>query len=113
MTHDVLSYLSQGCTASGPDGYAAIPDKWGDLYPTIWEVLARSEYEGAPRKLGRISIWVEAGRATVCLTDRHSAQVCFFADLSITMALEGLEAALASGRADWRRDAGRGRSNRA
>ena len=102
MGNEVLQDLYRQTAQASPDGTAVPPDHWGGEYPSIFEVLARMEYKGKKRKLGRLSVKCDAGSATLTLYDQETNKVCFYTDVTITEALRGLERALLEGKADWR-----------
>lgn len=95
-------YGCVGVDGGGPNLIA--PDIWGDTYPSLFAVLAQREYNGKERLTGRLSITCEPGRVILVLCDRETGKVLFYSSTTITDALEGLEAALDAGDADWRLD---------
>lgn len=72
--------------------------------PGIWEFVARQSYQGNPRATGKVVIFVEGGKATLCLIDRGSGQVAFFTAETLSEAILGTEEALQAGSLDWRLD---------
>ena len=103
MANEVLQDLYRAKTPGETKGYAIPPDHWGAEYPAIFEILAKMEFAGKGRKLGRLTLKVEPGCATVGLFDDHSAQMTFYTDVTITEALSGLDRAITGGTADWRK----------
>lgn len=79
-------------------------DAFQEQFPGLFEVLCRCKYQGHPRVTGRLILFAELDRATLCLCDKQSGQVCFFTSKGFNEALEGLERALQAGKADWRAD---------
>lgn len=74
------------------------------LYPGLWEFMARQMYRGEARQTGKVVIFTEQGKATLCLIDRETGQVAFYTSDSLEQALCGSEEALQSGKLDWRKD---------
>lgn len=90
---------------SGPENEMAVTgDPFEDDYPGIFEVLCRQSFQGEERQTGRLILFSEPGRASLCLVDKQSGQVAFYTAGGFTEALEGLEKALQAGKADWRKD---------
>lgn len=77
---------------------------WASEFPGLWEFLVRQMYEGNPRATGKIVVFTEQEKATVCLIDRATAQVSFFTGGTVDEALRGSDAALLAGTLDWRKD---------
>lgn len=73
-------------------------------YPSLWEFIARQAYQGGPRQTGKVVIFTDAGKASLCLIDRFSGQVAFFTADSLDEAVRGAEKGLAEGSLDWRND---------
>lgn len=73
-------------------------------YPGIWEFVVRQIYQGSPRATGKVVLFVEGGKATLCFIDRKTAQVAFFTSETLEEAFTGAEKALQSGSLDWRMD---------
>lgn len=83
----------------------ALPEcSFSGEYPGLWEFVARSAYQGNPRQTGKLVIFTDGSKASLCLIDRFSAQVAFFTADSLDEALRGCEKALAEGKLDWRQD---------
>lgn len=104
MENSPLSFLAAGVTSCGDGDFAVPPDKWGERYPAIFEVLARVKWEGKDRISATLMVYVDVGRVTLRVCDRQTHQVAFYSDVTVDAAFDGLDAALASGRADWRPD---------
>lgn len=73
-------------------------------YPGLWEFLARQVYQGSPRATGKVVIFAEGGKATLCLIDRNTGQVAFYTGESLAEGLVGAEEGLQAGSLDWRVD---------
>lgn len=73
-------------------------------HPGMWEFVARQSYQGSPRATGKVVIFTEGGKATLCLIDRNTGQVAFFTAETLAGALLGCEKALQAGSLDWRLD---------
>lgn len=73
-------------------------------FPGMWEFVARQSYQGSPRATGKIVIFTDGGKATLCLIDRNTAQVAFFTAERLSEALVGCEKGLQAGTLDWRAD---------
>jgi hypothetical protein len=103
MGNEVLQDLYRARAPEDTHGYAIPSDHWGEEFPGIFEILAKMEFAGKNRKLGRLTIKVEPGGATIGLFDDHSGQMTFYTDVTVTEALRGLERAITGGTADWRK----------
>lgn len=79
-------------------------DPFAEDYPGVSEILTRVRFKGKPRKPGRLVMYAEPSRATLCLCDVDSQQVAFYTANTFTEALEGLERGLQAGSLDWRPD---------
>lgn len=77
---------------------------FGGTYPSLFEFVARSVYDGKPRAPGRIILYCEQGKGCVCLSDKHTAQVTFHVADSLFEAMEGMDRRLRDGKCDWRKD---------
>lgn len=73
-------------------------------FPGLWEFLVRQRYKGAARQTGKLVVFTESGKATVCLIDRQTGQVSFFTSKTLDEAIRGTEKALQEGTLDWRKD---------
>lgn len=104
MENSPLSMLAAGVRSSGDGDFAVPADRWGDAHPALFEVLARIRWDGKDRVPATLMVYFDVGRVTLRVCDRHTRQVAFYSDVTFDAALEGLEVALATGRADWRPD---------
>lgn len=104
MSESVLDQLAESSVNSGKGEYAAKGGFLQDTFPSIWEILARQEWKGRKRALGRLVVYCEPGCVSLCLSDRHTGQVAFHTAADGQEAFEGLEARLAAGEVDWRPD---------
>jgi hypothetical protein len=88
-----------------PDAeFLAEDDAFSTQFPGIFEFLARIKVNGVQRKPGRLIIYFDAGKAHLCLSDKHTGSCAFHAAESVEEALEGVEKRLQGGGMDWRRD---------
>lgn len=86
------------------DGMLIGEDPFGIDYPGIFEMLCRVSHAGKPRQPGRLVLYAEPNRATLCLVDVDAGMVTFYTSDTFAEALEGLEGALQGGSCDWRKD---------
>ena len=86
------------------DGLLIGDDSFGEDHPGIFEMLVRVAYQGKPRQPGRLVMYAEPNRATLCLVDVDAGMVTFYTAETFGDALEGLERALQAGSCDWRKD---------
>lgn len=84
--------------------YLADDENFSTQYPGIFEFLARIKINGKNRKPGRLIIYFDAGKAHLCLSDKHTGSCAFHASESVESALEGAEKRLQAGSCDWRKD---------
>lgn len=90
---------------AGPDNpLNVVDDPFQEDFPGIFEVLACARHLGKDRETGRLIVYTEPGKAMLCLCDKDTEQVAFYACGTIQEALEGLERSLQSGSVDWRKD---------
>lgn len=73
-------------------------------YPGLWEFVARQMYKGEARATGKLVIFADSGKASLCLIDRCTGQVAFYTADRLDEALRGSERALQEGTLDWRQD---------
>lgn len=102
-----MSVLSKVPTPEGPDPkreFAIEDDGFGEQYPGLFEIIARIRWEGKKRKTGKILLFVDQGKASLCLSDVATGQVAFYKSNGFLEALEGIERALQEGTVDWRTD---------
>lgn len=86
-----------GARQSGPDDLAG-------LYPTLWEYIASVRWEdGTARQPSSLLLFIEDGYAKLCLNDRELQRTGWATGASVAEAAEALEAALATGRIEWRK----------
>lgn len=100
----VIDKIRTSCAKSGNVDLGCDPGSFGDLYPGIFEIIATQRFKGKERKMGRLSISVNCGKAVVCLNSKEAGKCAFYKADSIGEALEGLERHLQAGDADWRDD---------
>lgn len=102
-----MSILDKQKQRSKPEAtgdFLIADDSFAEEYPGLFEMIARCKYQGKSRKTGRLIMFAEPDRATICLCDQDSSQVAFYAAETFGEALAGLERALQAGTADWRLD---------
>lgn len=81
-----------------------------DLFPTVRDYLRDTSYEdGTPRVTATLLCFVEDGLVKLCLSDRAEGRALWMTGDTVEAACTSLEAALASGRADWRQSKPKGR----
>lgn len=100
----VVAKIREGVNVSADAEFALAECGFSEEYPGIWEFVARQSYQGKPRSTGKVVIFTEGGKATLCLIDRGTGQVAFFTAESLSEALVGTEGALQAGSLDWRMD---------
>lgn len=100
-----LSAALAGLPAGGAGGVAGDSD-FLERFPVLHEfITATSDDAGAARKTATLMLFSEDGRFRAVLHERqHGLSLWRDAD-SVQGCFEGLETALASGRAEWRKDA--------
>jgi len=88
----------------GGDGVAVAED--GDfmgLYPTLWKFLTTLQWDdGSPRQPATVSIFMQAGRWTACLTEKNWDLILFATAERLEGLWEALDGRLADPAADWR-----------
>ena len=100
----ILDKMQQSQKEPVRGDFLLVDDPFAESYPGVFEVLARGKYKGKARKPGRLVMYAEPSRATLCLCDVDSQQVAFYTSEGFIEALEGLEKALQDGSLDWRPD---------
>lgn len=100
----VLDKMQQSLKEPVRGDFLVVDDPFAESYPGIFELLTRGKYKGKSRKTGRLVMYAEPSRATLCLCDVDSNQVAFYASEGFMEALEGMEKALQAGSLDWRPD---------
>ncbi|GAG73556.1 unnamed protein product [marine sediment metagenome] len=100
----VLDHVPGKGDSSNGSEYACEGGGFEDEYPGIYEIIARQRYQGNLRKTGKLLIFVDCGKASLCVTDVAGVQIAFYKAESISEALSGLERALQAGKVDWRPD---------
>lgn len=89
----------------GKQGSWSCPDPdFGKRFPTIAAFLCDCWWDdGKPRDVGSLSVRMSDDNLTISLVDPENKASCFTTAETLTEAFTLLEAALASGRAVWRR----------
>lgn len=100
----IIDKIASGGNRNGVGEFTVEGGEFQEEYPGLFEVLARDKSRGKDRQTGRLVMYTEIGKAVLCLCDRETGQVCFYAADGLSEALRGLERALQAGSADWRRD---------
>lgn len=100
----VVAKIKAGVKSDESAEFALEECGFGEEYPGIWEFVARQSYQGNPRATGKVVIFAEGGKATLCLIDRNTGQVAFFTAEKLSEAVLGCEKALQEGSLDWRVD---------
>lgn len=100
----VLDRVPRGTQSNDSDEHAFSECDFATEFPGLWEFIARQRYEGNPRATGRLLIYADNGKATLCLMDRWTGQVAFYASDNVSAALVGVERGLQAGTLDWRKD---------
>lgn len=88
----------------GVRGERATDESFSNEYPALWEYLSLDWLEGSERLTSTLGLSIDCGQWKARLADRDNGMVCFVSGASYEDTLRALEAALAAGEADWRRD---------
>lgn len=99
----ILDKIAVSASPSDDQQYITEDVGFSDQYPGIYEFLARIKHQGKDRKPGRLILYYDQGKASLCLSDADTKQVAFHIDSGILEALEAAEGRLQSGKLDWRR----------
>jgi len=91
------------------DGNPVCPDAdFAKKYPTISAHLTDTRWDdGSSRERSTLTLFVEDGQMKMALNDREASRSLYVASRTLQEGLEGLEAHLAEGRAEWRAWKGR------
>lgn len=100
----ILDNIPERSKADASSEFALRECGFSEEYPGLWEFVARQAYQGNPRQTGKLVIFTDGSKASLCLIDRFSNQVAFYTAESLHEALTGCEKALADGSMDWRAD---------
>lgn len=100
----VVAKIREGVKRDDTAEFALDECSFAEEYPGLWEFMARQVYQGSPRAMGKVVVFVEGGKATLCLIDRGTGQVAFYTAETLGEALVGAEGALQAGSLDWRLD---------
>lgn len=88
-------------------------DGLGPRFAGLVEFLSCTAYpDGAPRKAGTLTLFVEEGYFKACLNDRDQSLTAWAADSSLEALLDGLERGLQSDTLTWRGPPKTGRKKR-
>lgn len=78
---------------------------WARVHPALWEHLTLGLWDdGSVRETSTVLVFLQDGVLKACLRDRNRPAVGFVAGVSWEGLFESLEAALVSGKLDWRPD---------
>lgn len=98
----ILDKIASSAVSDDQAEFTCSDEVFGAQYPGIYEFLARIRHAGNSRKPGRLIIYYDQGKASLCLSDADTKQVAFHIDSGIYEALEAAESRLQSGSMDWR-----------
>jgi len=83
----------------------AVPEGFTEAYPVLWEYLTQTSYgKDGPRIPSSVSVFMQAGKWTACLTEKNWGLILFATADRLEQLPEALNARLADPRADWRQD---------
>lgn len=90
----------------GEDGPAVAADEdFTGLYPQLWAFLTQTRWEdGTPRLPSTVSIFLQHGKWTACLTEKNWGYILFATAERLEAIWEALDARLSDPKADWRQD---------
>lgn len=100
----ILDKVPERCKSDAPEEFALVECDFARSYPGLWEFVARQTYKGDARATGKLVVFADSGKATLCLIDRCTAQVAFYTEETLDGVLSGSERALQEGTLDWRQD---------
>lgn len=100
----ILDKIPERAKTDSGDEFALPECGFSGEYPGLWEFVARQAYQGNPRQTGKLVIFTDGSKASLCLIDRFSGQVAFYTADTLDEAVRGAEKALADGSLDWRQD---------
>lgn len=91
-------------TPEGQVAVAAAQDAaWAKKFPTMYDYMVKLHFDdGSSRQVSKVSIFVENGVWKAALNDPEERCSVYVAGETVEGALKALEAALASGNAEWR-----------
>lgn len=87
--------------------YSAGHDEFAEMFPAIFEFLARCRVGGKERQTARLSLWAAAQKAHLCLNDKESVQICFVQATGFQEALTVLNSGLETRTIAWQQDKNR------
>lgn len=104
VLHDAeLSFVPSTTSGPAPD-YGFESDGFRQSCPRCYALLAKQVQAGKPRDTATIRFFADAGRLKVAVNDRQTGQT-FWTTLDATLdPFVELEAALVSGKGEWRKD---------
>jgi hypothetical protein len=95
-------FVARRAAGGGPGPVGAVDPGFSATYPALWEYLSLGVLPDGPRQTSTLLVFLEDGMVKMCLHDRDAGVQLFRSADTFSGALEGLEEALESGRADWR-----------
>lgn len=99
----ILDNVAKSASPEEGTDFAAKDENFQGRFPGLFELLATTHYEGSKRKLAKLILYYDSGKAAVCVSDAHTGRVAFHLDEGLEEALEGLERRLQAGKVDWRK----------
>ena len=90
----------------GEDGpQVAVDEDFMGLYPHLWTFMTQARWEdGTPRLPSPVSIFMQHGKWTACLTEKNWGLILFATADRLEGIWEALDARLSDPKADWRQD---------
>ena len=81
----------------------AVDEDFMGLYPKLWTFLTSTQWEdGTSRQPSTVSIFMQGGRWTICLTEKNWDLILFATADRLEGVWEALDARLSDPKADWR-----------
>lgn len=99
----ILTGIESSVKPDDQKEFCAPDEGFQEQFPGLYEFLARVKFQGKDRKVGKLFLYYDAGKAAVCLSDAHTGQVAFHLDVGLMEALEGVERRLQASKMDWRK----------
>lgn len=98
-----VSRLKRPRPAEGPSLRMIDGDVVSTRWPTVVEFLCRTQWEdGTARAPGSVTLFLEAGGAKVCVSDKDADRIAFVTGRTWGEALDAAEAGLEADSLDWR-----------
>ena len=81
----------------------AVDEDFMGLYPKLWTFLTSTQWEdGTSRQPSTVSIFMQGGRWTICLTEKNWDLILFATADRLEGVWEAIDARLSDPKADWR-----------